>query len=388
MQNFMFWNPTRIVFGEGTIAQVGDETRAFGKKALLVSGRSSIKTSGIYDVVSNSLRDTGIEVVEFSGVQSNPVLSHLRQGIALAKREQVEVVIAVGGGSVIDEAKAIAAGAKTDRDIWEFFLESTTSLQEALPVVTVLTLAATGSEMNPAAVITNEATRQKFNIRTPAIFPKVSILDPTATYTVPKTYTAYGAIDAISHVLEGYCTGTDSWTPIQDRLVEGLIQAIMESTERILKTPDDYQGRATMMWAAALALNGLPVAGIGGYGFPNHMIEHSLSAIYNIPHGAGLSIVMPGWMTYASRKSPAKFAQFAERVFGIHETSPEASAAKGIDALKAWFEKLGAPTSLSAGNIPETDIDMIAENAVVLAQKWKLTGYTQDVIADVLRLCQ
>jgi alcohol dehydrogenase YqhD (iron-dependent ADH family) len=237
-------------------------------------------------------------------------------------------------------------------------------------------------------VITNEDTRQKFNIRTPAISPKVSILDPTATYTVPKDYTAYGAIDAISHVIEGYFTGSDSWTPIQDRLVEGLITTIMESTERILEDPEDYQGRATMMWAAALALNGLPVAGIGSYGFPNHMIEHSLSAIYNIAHGAGLSIVIPGWMRYVSRKSPAKFAQFAERVFAIHDDSPEQAAEKGIDALKAWFEKIGGPTSLSTGNIPAKDVEMIAENAVMLAKKWNLTDYTRDVIADVLRFCQ
>lgn len=388
MQNFTFWNPTKIIFGEGTISQIGDEAKKFGKKALLVYGKSSVKTTGVYDTVVNSLQEAGLDVVEFSGVHSNPVLSHLREGIALAKHEQVEVVLAVGGGSVIDEAKAIAAGAKTDRDIWEFFLESTTSLQEALPLITVLTLAATGSEMNPAAVITNEETRQKFNIRTPAIFPKVSILDPTATYTVPRTYTAYGAIDAISHVIEGYFTGSDSWTPIQDRLVEGLVKTIMESAEKILKDPEDYQGRATMMWAATLALNGLPVAGIGGYGFPNHMIEHSLSALYDIPHGAGLSIVMPGWMTYASQKSPAKFAQFARRVFDIHEDAPEKAAAKGIDALKAWFGKIGGPTSLSAGHIPPEDIETIAENAVMLARKWNLTEYTEEVIAEVLRLCQ
>ncbi len=162
----------------------------------------------------------------------------------------------------------------------------------------------------------------------------------------------------------------------------------MESTERILENPEDYQGRATMMWAAALALNGLPVAGIGGHGFPNHMIEHSLSALYDIPHGAGLSIVMPGWMRYVSRTSPTKFAQFAERVCDIHEDSPERAAQKGIETLKAWFEKIGGPTSLSAGHIPADDIDMIADNAVMLARKWNLTAHTKDVIAEVLRHCQ
>ncbi len=388
MQNFTFWNPTKIIFGEGIIPQIGGETKNFGKKVLFVYGKSSIKKSGVYHNVVNSLREAKLEVIEFSGVQPNPVLSHVKEGIALAKREDIDVIVAVGGGSVIDESKAIAAGAKTDGDVWDFFINKAT-IQNALPLLTVLTLAATGSEMNPAAVITNEETQQKFNIRSPFVFPKVSILDPTVTYTVPKKYTAYGAVDAISHIIEGYFTGSDLWTPIQDRLVEGLINTIMESTERILKNPEDYQGRATMMWAAALALNGLPVAGIGLHGFPNHMIAHSLGALYDLPHGAALSIVIPGWMKYASRKSPAKFAQFAERVFGIHENSPEKAAEKGIEALKAWFEKIGSPVTLLVENISEEDIEKIAKNATMLANKWKLIDeYPKEVIAEILELCK
>lgn len=387
MQNFTFWNPTKIIFGEETISQIGSETKQFGKNVMLVYGKGSIKRTGIYDKVVNSLREADLKIVEFSGVQPNPLLSHTRQGIALVKQEKIEVIVAVGGGSVLDESKAIAAGSKTDGDVWDFYIEKAT-VQDALPVLGILTLAATGSEMNPASVITNEETQQKFNLRSPYIFPKVSILDPTATYTVPKTYTAYGGIDAISHVIEGYFTGEDPWTPIQDRYVEGLIKTIMESTERCLENPEDYQGRATLMWAATLALNGLPVAGIGKHGFPNHMIEHSLSAIYDIAHGAGLSIVIPGWMKYVSRKSPAKFAQFAERVFDIQQNSPEKAAATGIKTLKAWFDKIGSPTTLSAGNIPEEDIEKIAENALMLAKKWKLSEYTKDVIVEILRLCK
>jgi alcohol dehydrogenase YqhD (iron-dependent ADH family) len=387
MQNFMFWNPTKIIFGQDTIPQIGTETQRFGKKVMLVYGKGSIKRTGIYDQVANSLREAQLNVIEFSGAQPNPLLSHVRTGIALAKQEHIEAIVAVGGGSVIDTSKAIAVGAKTDGDVWDFYLEKTTPL-DALPVLTVLTLAATGSEMNPTSVITNEETRQKFNLRSPLSFPKVSILDPTATYTVSKPYTAYGGVDAISHLIEGYFTHQDPWTPIQDRLVEGLVKTIMESTERILENPKDYQGRATMMWAATLALNGLPVAGIGPHGFPNHLMEHSLSAIYDIAHGAGLSIIMPGWMRYASRKSPAKFAQFAERVFGIKESSSEKSAEKGIAALKAWFEKIGSPTTLAAAKIPAIDIEKIAENVVMLAKKWKLSEYTKEVIAEVLTLCK
>ncbi|MEW6238161.1 MAG: iron-containing alcohol dehydrogenase [Candidatus Omnitrophota bacterium] len=388
MQNFTFWNPVKIIFGEGTIPQIGPETKKYGKKALFVYGKSSIKKNGVYDQAVQSLQAAGVEIVEFSGVKPNPVLSHLNEGIALAKGEQADVVVAVGGGSVLDESKAIAAGAKSDGDVWDFFLGKR-EVEDALPLLTILTLAATGSEMNCGAVVTNEETKQKFNVNSPCLFPKVSILDPTTTCTVPMNYTAYGAVDAIAHSIEGYFTSADSWTPIQDRYVEGLIASIMDSAGRLLKNPADYQGRASMMWAATLALNGLPLAGIGPCGFPNHAIEHSLSALYDIAHGAGLAIVIPGWMKYASQKNPAKFAQFAQRVFHMAEDgSPTQTAAKGIEALKAWFKKIGCPVSLADAHIPSTDIDIIADNATMLAKKWRLNDYTKETIANVLSLCQ
>lgn len=387
MQNFTFWNPTKIIFGTGTVPLIGAEAKKFGGKALLVYGKSSVKKTGVYDRVVQSLREAGMEIIEHPGVKSNPVLSHVRQGIELAKREKVELIVALGGGSVVDASKTIAAGAKTEGDVWDFFIDKAT-VKDALPILCVLTLAATGSEMNSGGVVTNEETRQKFNIGSPRLFPKVSILDPTVTYTVPKTYTAYSAVDAISHLIEGYFTGTDPSTPLQDRLVEGLIKTIVESTDKILKDPEDYEGRATMMWSATLALNGLATAGIGSYGFPNHMIEHSLSALYDIPHGAGLAVVIPGWMEYRMRKSPAKFARFAAEVFGLDAESPEQAAGEGIRALKAWFNKIGCPTSLSACGIPEAQIDEIAQNATMLAQKWKLSAYTNEVIREILFLCR
>lgn len=388
MQNFNFWNPTEIVFGKGTIPRIGEKTKAYGKKALLVYGKSSIKKNGVYDQVISSLKKAGLEIVEFPGVQPNPVLSHLREGIALAKRENIDVVVAAGGGSVLDESKAICAGARDDGDVWDFFL-GTRDVHAALPLVTVLTLAATGSEMNCGGVVTNEETKQKFNIHSSYLYPKVSFLDPSTTCSVPKDHTANGAVDAISHLIEGYFTASDPWLPIQDRYVEGLVSSVMESTERILNDPNDYQGRATMMWAASLALNGLHLAGVGGFGFPNHAIEHSLSALYDIAHGAGLAIVIPGWMTYSAEKNPAKFAQFARRVFHIvDEDSQEKTAARGIETLKNWFKKIGSPVSLSGVDIPESDIDAIARNATMLATKWGLTAYTKDEIAKILTLCK
>jgi len=386
MQPFVFHNPTEIVFGAGMVDKVGTYAAKQGGKALLVYGRSSVKTTGVYDRVTASLAAAGLSWVDHGGVKSNPVLSHVREGVALAKQEQIDVIVAVGGGSVLDESKAIAAGALYDHDVWDFFVQ--TKVEKALPLVTVLTLAATGSEMNSGGVVTNEETAQKFNIGSPYLFPKTSILDPELTYTVPADYTAYSAVDAISHIIEGYFTSQDRATPLQDRFVEGLVRTIMESTEQILAQPDHADARATMMWAATWALNGLSTAGIGLYQFPNHMIEHSLSALYDIAHGAGLSIVIPGWMNYAAEKNPAKFAQFGRRVFDCTLEDDVACARFAADALKAWFGTIGSPVTLGEGQIPEEEISAIAENATMLANKWGLKAYTAEVIADILNRCR
>jgi hypothetical protein len=386
MQSFIFHNPTKIVFGAHMVAKVGKSTAAYGHKALLVYGQDSIKRTGVYAQVTDSLSQAGVSYVEHGGVKSNPVLSHVRAGVEIAKEQQVDVIVAVGGGSVLDEAKAIAAGAMTAGDVWDFFNDSA-QVEQALPLITVLTLAATGSEMNSGGVVTNEETQQKFNIGSPHLFPKVSILDPTLTYTVPANYSAYSAVDAISHLLEGYFTSADKATPLQDRFVEGLIQTIIESTEQLLAQPDHAEARATMMWSATWALNGLSTAGIGVYAFPNHMIEHSLSAMYDIAHGAGLSIVMPAWMAYTAEQQPEKFAQFAERVFACRADTPQEQALAGVAALKQWFSSIGSPVTLAEAKVPMTDIPAIAENATMLAQKWGLTAYTTEVISAILRRC-
>lgn len=386
MQPFVFHNPTKIIFGVKTVGKVGRSAASYGKKGLLVYGRDSIKRTGVYAQVADSLRAAGVEWVEHGGVKSNPVLSHVQAGVALAKAEQVDVIIAVGGGSVLDASKAIAAGALYDGDVWDFFSD-TAQVQQALPLVTVLTLAATGSEMNSGGVVTNEATQQKFNIGSPHLFPKVSILDPSLTHTVPLDYTAYSAVDAISHLLEGYFTSVDTATSLQDRFVEGLVQTIIESTEQILAKPDDADARATMMWAATWALNGLSTAGIGLYGFPNHMIEHSLSALYDMAHGAGLAIVMPAWMAYSAERHPAKFAQFARRVFGCSGADEQQVAQAGVEALKQWFVKIGSPVTLEQAEVPRADIPAIATNATMLAHKWGMQEYSAEVISTILQRC-
>ena len=386
MKNFVFHNPTKIIFGKETIPLVGPETAAFGLKALLVYGGGSIKKNTIYEQVTKSLKNAGVTIFEHGGVQSNPVLSHVHQGIALARGKQVDVIVAVGGGSVLDSAKAIAAGAMVEHDVWKFFIGKK-SIKSALPLVCVLTLAASGSEMNSGMVVTNEETKQKFGFANKHLYPKVSILDPTATFTVSPAYTAYGAVDAIAHVLEYFFNSHEPYTPVQDRFMEGLVLSCMDSCNRVLKNLTDYNARADLMWAATLALNGLTGSGLGKVGFPMHMIEHSLSAFYNVAHGAGLSAVIPGWMRYQSQRTPQKFAQFAERIFGITSGNTEKKAADGIQALLSWFVRIKTPTSLTALHIEEKDIPMIADNAMALAKIWGMKEFTQEKIEEILKLC-
>ena len=386
MQNFVFHNPTKILFGRNTVPSIGDETLLLGDRVLLVYGTGSIKKNGLYEQVIQSLSTAGVAITEHGGVQSNPLLSHVNKGIQLAKEHKCNVVCAVGGGSVIDEAKAICAGATVQHDVWKFFTGKK-SIKSSLPLTTILTLAASGSEMNSGMVITNDTTSQKFGFGNKQLYPKTSILDPTLTCTVPPDYTAYGAVDALAHVLEFYFTTEDPHTPVQDRLMEGLVINAIESCDRVLANLDDYEARADLMWTATLALNGLTGAGLGKVGFPMHMIEHSLSAFYNVPHGAGLSAVIPGWMYYHAEQAPERFAQFAERVFGIVTGNSKEKADKGIGALETWFQKVHSPTTITALNIPKTDIPRIAENAVSLAKVWRMRDYDEDKIEAILTNC-
>jgi len=388
MQNFVFENPTKIIFGKGSIARIGAEAKRFGGRVLMVYGMGSVRASGVYEQVLNSLKEAGVDVVELSGVKSNPLLSKAKEGIALARAKPVDAVLAVGGGSVIDTAKTIAAGVKADHDPWEFFVY-TKLVREALPVLVVLTMSASASEMNAAAVITNDETLQKFSVRSPLIQPKASILDPEVLYTVSPAYTAYSAVDIVTHMLEGYFTNTESGeSPLQDRMVYAFMKTIMEATAKSLADPRDYDARANFMWSGTLAFNGLTTAGMGIVGFPVHMIEHSLSALYDIAHGAGLSIVLPGWMTWSAAKRPARFARLAREFFGTAEADDAKAAAAGIAKLRDWFRSIGSPVSLKEGGIPEGDIEKIADNAVELAKTWKLKDYTKDVIVEVLNHCR
>ncbi|ASG54289.1 MAG TPA: NADH-dependent alcohol dehydrogenase [Salmonella bongori] len=380
MDNFSFYNPTRIEFGsdkEKLIGQILAEHNV--KNVLLAYGSERIKHDGLFVTISQSLTQHGIRYVEFGGIVSNPLLSKVREGIQAAREHQVDAVLSVGGGSVLDSAKSIAAGTLYEGDVWDLFIGKG-QIHAALPVFSIMTLAATGSEMNSGAVITNDVTREKFALHSVHTFPKVSVVNPALMQTVSRDYLVYSAADIIAHSIEGYFTAAVQ-PKIQSRLVESVIATVLETTELLLKDPGDYNARAEFAWASTLALNGLTYAGTSGFSYPNHMIEHSLSALFNVPHGAGLSVVMPAWMKWYHSQNPAQFARFTRTLFG-KETAEE-----GIAALETWFDKIGTPTRLSQLGITEADMPAILENLKGNTRWFGLAEtYTQETLTTILKL--
>jgi hypothetical protein len=387
VQGFVYYNPTRIIFGRDTLEQTGAQATSVSSKALLLSGRESLKRLGIYQIVLHSLRQAGVEVVEQAGVQPNPLVDHVRDGVALAQKNGVGVVVAVGGGSVIDSAKAIAAGALAGHDVWGFF-KGKKSIKGALPVIAVPTVAGSGSETNSGMVLTNPATGQKIGIGNRHLLPKIAILDPAATFSVPLSTTAYGAVDAFSHLLEFYLSREESFSPLQDHYSSGIMKTLLEACETALANPRDYQSRAELMWASSLALNGISAAGLGRVGFPFHLIEHSLSALHNIPHGAGLAAVLPGAMGFMARKNPNRLGLFASQVFGVREANPHILAREGIRLFRQWLRRIAAPTSLDDLGLSPKDIPALAANTRAQARLWRLNGYPPEVIEAILGECR
>lgn len=387
MHNFVFQNPTKVLFGRGTIASIGGETCHFGTRVLLVFGCSSARRNGLLEQVHSSLAQAGATVREYGGIVANPTLAQVREGVRLAKESRIEVICAVGGGSAIDSAKAISAGAVVEHDVWKFFTGKK-SVRLPLPLTVVSTLAASGSEMNSGMVLTNEETQQKFGFANRLLFPRTAVMDPEATFTVPADYTAYGAIDALAHLLEFYLTCRHPGTMVQDRYMEGLAESIMASCNAALANPRDYEARATLMWAAALALNGLSAAGLGKVGFPMHLIEHSLSALHGVAHGAGLAVVIPGWMR--SQQDPLvrqRMLQFFQRVLAV-EGDGTIALERGITLLENWFREIGAPVTLREVGIGSDQIGALAENALPLARIWRMREYGRERIEAILERCR
>ena len=290
MDNFIFSNPTKLLFGKGQIDLLPKEVSRYGKKILLVYGGGSIKRNGIYDQVMEKLAEIDADVFELPGVEPNPRLSTVQKGIEICKREGIDFLLAVGGGSTIDCTKAIAIGAKTDIDVWDIIMKKE-SASDALPLGTILTLAATGSEMNAGSVITNWEIKEKHGWGSPLVYPKFSILDPTYTFSVPKDQTIYGIVDIMSHVFEHYFHLTSN-TPMQDRFCESILQTVIETAPKLLEEPENYEYREVMMLSGTYALNGMVSVGLRG-DWATHNLEHAVSAVHDIPHGGGLAYLIP-----------------------------------------------------------------------------------------------
>ncbi len=364
MNSFSFYNPVKLIFGKGQLEQVKQELPQYGKKVLVVYGGGSIKKNGLYEEVMTILKEANLEVFELSGVDPNPRISTVRQGVDLCKKENIEVLLAGGGGSVIDCTKLIAAGAKYEGDPWD--LVSRKAIPEsALPFGTILTLAATGSEMNSGSVITNEETQEKYGWGSPLVFPKFSILDPTYTFSVPLEHTVYGVVDMMSHIFEQYFNNATN-TPVQDEMCEGVLRAIMETAPKLLNNLHSYEYRETILFSGTIALNGMLQMGYRG-DWASHNIEHAVSAVYDIPHAGGLAIIFPHWMRHNLKVDPERFARLAVYVFGVEPDGKtvEEIANEGIDSLRDYWSSLGAPDKLSHYQIDDSKLDTMVEKAMV-----------------------
>lgn len=385
MENFTFVNTTRIIFGKGTEAEVGKEVANYSRRVLLHYGKDNIRKSGLYDRICRSLTQSGIEYIELPGVVPNPRLSLVREGIRLCREKNADFILAVGGGSVIDSAKAIAAGVPYAGDVWDFYLKKAT-VASALPIGVVLTIPAAGSESSFGSVITNEEGSYKRDALSEHMRPKFAILNPELTFSLPPYQTACGAADIMSHVLERYFTNARA-VDFTDQLCEVTLKTIIDHVPRVLKDPADYDSRAEIMWAGTVAHNDLLSTGcIGDWG--SHMIEHELSAIYDVAHGAGLAVVFPAWMKRVYTHNVARFAQFATRVWNVDYCfeDPARTALEGIRRLERFFTEIGLPVTLKELGVKDDRLQEMARKCTERGAVGNFVKLGRQEVMDVYRL--
>ncbi|WP_300394381.1 iron-containing alcohol dehydrogenase [Fusobacterium sp.] len=365
MKNFVYSIPTKIFFGKGQIEKIGTEILKYGKKVLLVYGKGSIKSNGIYDKVIEILKENEIEYFELGGIDPNPRTESVYKGAEICKENKVDLILAMGGGSTIDCAKAISLQSKYDGDFWEdLYINGRKDLiKEVTPVASILTLSATGSEMNGNSVISKKESNLKVGFSHEKIKPVFSVEDPEYTYSVNKYQTCAGAIDIMSHLFEQYFS-TEKDGFLQNRLIEGILKTVIHYAPIAIENPKDYEARANIMWASSLGLNELVSYGKLSTDWATHNIEHQLSAVYDITHGIGLGILTPAWMKYVlSENNIHRFVDYGKNIWNLSGTDMEI-AEKSIEKTKEFFTSLGCPSSLSEINIDDTHFEKMAENAV------------------------
>jgi alcohol dehydrogenase YqhD (iron-dependent ADH family) len=378
MLNFDFYNPTKLIFGEHTIKRIGKEISSYGyEKVVLVAGGGSIKKNGVYNTVTDSLKNNGIEFKEVWGVRANPVISKVNEIIKTAKDFNTDCLLAVGGGSVIDSVKAASAGVFVD-NVWDLF-EYKKPVKKGLPVFTVLTLSATGSEMNCYSVVTNEAEKKKWNIAGNPLYPIVSIVDPTVQYSLPWHQTLNGSLDALSHIMELYFANDTSETTLA--LNESLSATIVKMTDMLQKNDKNYNARANLAWAATLALNGISAAGQGGGDWATHGIEHGVSAVYpDIAHGAGLGVLFPAWIEYCQGVNPSLFERWAKNIWKGN------SVKEGIENFKSKIRTWHGAVTLRDLGVDKNKLNEIADIVVLAGMTGKVKKLNREDIVNILNI--
>ena len=366
MNDFSYFAPTKVLFGRDAERRAGEMVKQFGgTKALLHYGGGSVKRSGLLDTVKASLEEAGIGYVELGGVVPNPRLSKVKEGLALCRAEGVDFLLAVGGGSVIDSCKAIGYGLCYDGDVWDFYAKKATP-KAAVPVGSILTIAAAGSEMSDSSVISNDETGQKRGVSSDLCRCRFALMNPELTFTLPAYQTAAGCADIISHTMERYFSGPETVEPT-DSMAEGLMRAVIDAAPRAVKNPRDYDARACIMWAGSLSHNNLTGSGRAGYGrvgdWACHQLEHELSGMFDVTHGAGLAALFGAWARYVMGEAPERFARFARNVMGVTEPDDEKAAVAGIEAYESFLRGIDMPTNLR-------ELGLTLEDAQLDALAW------------------
>jgi len=387
MLDFRFISPTQFVVGRNAEESLVSEALKLGDKILLHYGGGSIKKSGLHNRVKKYLADAGVACVELGGVKPNPALSMVRDGIDLCRREGVTGILAVGGGSVIDSAKAIAIGVPYSGDVWDFYTGEADA-EEALPVGVILTIPAAGSEGSNATVLTDEDTQSKYAYGTDLLRPVFSLMNPELTYTLSPFQTGCGVVDMISHVMERYFTDTEN-VDLTDRLGEAVMRSVIDIAPRVFADPEDYEARAELMWASTVAHT--DIVGLGrNANWASHQIEHELSAQYGVAHGAGLSVIFPAWMTHVRRENLPRFVQFATRVWGVDYIAgrEEEVALEGIRRLRVFYESIGMPTSLPELGIKDNRYGIMADKAMRDGPFGEIKKLTREDVIAVYTLAE
>lgn len=387
MNNFVYDIPTRVYFGENQLENLGVELSRYGKKVLMTYGGGSIKKIGLYDKIVEEINKAGLELYELSGIDPNPRVSSVNAGADICKKEDIDVLLAVGGGSVLDCTKFIGAATYYDGDAWDILLQKV-PVEKCLPIITVLTLAATGSEMDAGGVISNPETKDKIGMIFPVMQPKVSFLDPTVTYTVNKFQTACGAADMLNHIMEVYFNMEQDLYML-DTVMEGLMKTIIKYAPIAMEEPENYEARANLMWTSTWAINGF-VNGGKRQAWSCHPMEHELSAIYDITHGLGLAILTPRWMEYTlNENTVSKFYQFGVNVFGIDSSLSQMEVAlKSIDMIKEFFfTTLKLQSTLTEIGIDESNFEIMAKKAVMGGTMYGFQPLSAEDIEQIFRMC-